>query len=72
MSAQWGWTNVPNAIKQATILQGARLYERRNAVFGPLTRKDVDDVSYQWGSTVELHADVAAVVAPYRRVWGAV
>ena len=73
VSARFGWTNVPGPIKQATLIQASKFYERRNAVFGPLTRKDVDDVSYQWGSsgTVELDADVAATVAPYRRHWAA-
>jgi hypothetical protein len=74
VSARCGWTNDPYAIKLATLIQAARLYEPRHAVAGPLTRKEVDDVALQWGtgSTVEVGSDVMAAIAPYRRPWAAV
>lgn len=74
ISARWGWTNVPNAVKLATLMQAARLYERRNNVAGQLTGKEVDDVRYTWGASaaVELDPDVLAAIAPYRRLWAAV
>ncbi|GFG49443.1 hypothetical protein CQY20_26135 [Mycolicibacterium agri] len=75
VSARWGWSAVPNAIKLATMIQASRLYERRQNVAGQLREKEVDDVRLQWGltgGTVELDADVLASVGAYRRVWAAV
>lgn len=34
VTAQWGWTSVPDTIEQACLMQAARLFKRRNAVFG--------------------------------------
>jgi len=70
VTARWGWTAVPEAIKLATLTQASRFYARRESLSGPLQSKKVDDVSYSWGAT-ELDDDVATAVAPYRRVWAA-
>ena len=74
VSAQWGWTNVPNPVKVACQIQASRLYERRENIAGPLTVKEVDDVRLGWAASgaVELDPDVLASVAPYRRLWAAV
>lgn len=74
VTARYGWTTVPNAIKLATMIQAARLYDRRENAAGPLTVKEIDDVRYGWAATVatqELDADVIATITPYRRLWAA-
>jgi hypothetical protein len=71
VTAQFGWPVVPDAIKLATLIQASRLFARRDATSGPLSSQRIDDVSYSWAAT-DLDSDVAASVAPYRRVWGAV
>ncbi len=62
---------MPDAIKLATLIQAARLYERRTNTAGPLSSEKVDDVAYGYGATTELDADVAASIAPYRKLWAA-
>lgn len=34
VTARWGWTEVPNAIKQATLLQASRVHARRDSPWG--------------------------------------
>lgn len=62
--ATWGWTAVPDTIKEATAIQAARFYKRRDAPFGIAG-------SPEMGSEMRLLAmvdpDVAAMVRPYRR-----
>jgi hypothetical protein len=69
VTAQWGWTAVPTAIKEATLLQASRLLARRDSPYGVAGSPDA-------GSEVRLQArldpDVAVALGPYRRVWGAV
>ncbi|MBU8808958.1 hypothetical protein KL953_08620 [Mycolicibacterium goodii] len=71
VSARWGWTNVPNAIKYATLLQAGRFYERRENVSGVLTRHKVDDIELGWssGAVQDLDPDVLASTKPYARLW---
>lgn len=68
-TAKWGWTTVPLAVQQATLLQAARFHTRRQAPFGVAGSPDQ-------GSELRLLArvdpDVEVVLAPYRRWWGAV
>ena len=73
ITAQWGWTKIPREIRLACLMQAARFHERRQNVGGPLNRKRVDDVELGWSSagTYELDADVATIVAPFRRWWAA-
>lgn len=68
VTAQWGWTTVPDTIEQATLLQATRLFTRRGAPFGVAG-------SPEMGSEVRLLAkldpDVAVTVGPYIRWWSA-
>lgn len=68
VTAQYGWTTVPVAIQQATLLQASRFLARREAPFGIAGSPDV-------GSELRLLAavdpDVAVVLGPYVRWWGA-
>lgn len=64
-----GWTTVPTAIKQATLMQGSRILSRRDSPYGVAGSPDT-------GSEVRLLAkldpDVAVTVRSYIRWWGAV
>jgi len=67
VTAQYGWTEVPLAIKQATLMQANRWVMRRDAPFGIAG-------SPQDGSEMRLLAkldpDVAVAIRPYYRMWG--
>jgi len=64
ITAQWGWSSVPDAITQATILQTSRLLSRPQAPFGIAGSPDA-------GSELRLLArldpDVMTVIRPYIR-----
>jgi uncharacterized phiE125 gp8 family phage protein len=68
VTARFGWTTVPVAVRQATLLQAARLFKRRDAAFGVAGSPEL-------GSELRLLAkvdpDVAVVLGPYQRWWGA-
>lgn len=68
VTALWGWSAVPTAVKEATLLQASRFFARRNAPFGVAGSPDV-------GSEVRLLArldpDVAVSLANYVRWWAA-
>lgn len=68
ITALWGWTAVPAAIEQATLLQANRLLARRDSPFGVAGSPDQ-------GSEIRLAArvdpDVKVALAPYIRWWGA-
>lgn len=69
VTARWGWTAVPDAVKQATLLQASRIFSRREAPFGVAG-------SVELGSEMRLLAkvdpDVAVALGPFIRWWGAV
>ena len=69
ITAKWGWLTVPDAIKNATLLQTARFFKRRDAPFGVAG-------SVELGSEIRLLAkvdpDVAVMLQSYKRYWGAV
>lgn len=65
VTAFWGWTEVPQPVKSATIIQAAAIYRRRDSAegvlggfgeFGPI----------RVGTRVDPH--VEALLAPYRRM----
>jgi len=65
----WGWAAVPEAVEQACLMQASRLFARRGSPFGIAGSPEV-------GSELRLLArvdpDVAVVLNPYVRWWGAV
>lgn len=69
VTGRWGWPAVPASIKQATLIQAARLWKRKDAPFGVAG-------SVEFGSELRLLAaldpDVQALLRPYRLVWAAV
>jgi hypothetical protein len=64
VTAVWGWTAVPTAVKEATLLQASRFFVRRNAPFGIAGSPDT-------GSEMRLLArvdpDVAVALGDYKR-----
>ena len=68
VTARWGWTSVPDAIKQATLIEGQRLFWRENAPAGVAGSPDL-------GSEVRLLArldpDAEKAAGPYKRWWAA-
>lgn len=67
ITAAWGWTAVPVAVEEATLLQASRLAGRRDSPYGVAGSPDA-------GSEVRLLAkvdpDVAVTLEPYRRrIW---
>jgi hypothetical protein len=67
-STKFGWSAVPSAVKNATLLQASRLLKRRDAPFGVAG-------SVEFGSELRLLAkidpDVKVLLRPYYRWWGA-
>lgn len=68
VTARWGWTTVPDTVKQATLLQASRFFKRRDAPFGVAGSPEL-------GSELRLLAkvdpDVAVALGPYVRWWAA-
>lgn len=60
----WGWSAVPIAIKQATIIQSSRIFKRLDSPLGVLSSPDLGFIRV--GS--RLDPDVAQLVDPYRIV----
>lgn len=69
VTARWGWTTVPDSVKQATLLQASRLLSRRDSPFGVAGSPEA-------GSEMRLLAkvdpDVAVLLRHYTRRWWAV
>lgn len=63
VTALWGWTAVPDTVKQATLLQASRMFTRRNAPFGVAGSPDA-------GSEMRLLAKVDPDVVVALRGYG--
>lgn len=61
----WGWSTVPTAIKQACVIQAARIFKRNDS---PLGVAGFGDMGAMRVSRVD--PDVARMLEPYRRVNG--
>jgi uncharacterized phiE125 gp8 family phage protein len=68
ITALWGWTAVPTAVKQATLLQASRLFARRDSPYGIAGSPDTGS---ELRLLARLDVDVAVALRPYRRWWGA-
>lgn len=64
ITATWGWTDVPAAIKQATLIQAARILVRRDSPFGVAGSPDLGN---EMRLLAKVDPDVAVLVAAYRR-----
>lgn len=67
LTAPWGWTVTPPAVKEASLLQGSRFLSRRDSPYGIAG-------SPEQGSELRLlsrvDADVAVILRPYVRMRG--
>jgi hypothetical protein len=68
VTARWGWTNVPDTIKEATLLQASRLFTRREAPFGVAGSPELGN---ELRLLAKVDPDVAVVLGPYIRWWAA-
>lgn len=64
VTARWGWTATPQAVKQATILQAARIFTRLDS---PLGVAGFGEMGAMRVSRF-LDPDVDALLKPYRRI----
>lgn len=68
VTARFGWADVPDTVRQATLLQASRFFTRRDAPFGVAGSPDQ-------GSELRLLAkvdpDVQVMLGAYVRWWGA-
>lgn len=64
VTATWGWSAVPIAIKQATIIQASRIFKRLDSPLGVLSSPDLGFI--RLGARID--PDVAQLVDPYRIV----
>lgn len=69
ITAPWGWSSIPDPVKQATLLQASRLLGRRDSPFGIAGSPDQGS---ELRLLAKLDPDVAVNVASFRRFWGAV
>jgi hypothetical protein len=60
----FGWPSTPAEVRQATVLQAARLAQRRNAQFGVAVVPGMDGTGMRL--LAKLDADVELLLAPYR------
>lgn len=63
VTAQWGWTAVPAAIKQATLIQAARLFRRR---YSPSGLQSVGQGDFVFRVSTITDPDVQQLLDPYR------
>jgi hypothetical protein len=64
----WGWSAIPAAIKQACLLEVAKLYASRNAPFGVIGTGDAGGVTRM---STRMHPAAVALLDPYRNRKGA-
>lgn len=68
ITALWGWTAVPDTIKAACLLQASRLHHRRESPYGVAGSPELGS---ELRLLAKLDSDVAVMVGPFRRWWGA-
>jgi hypothetical protein len=66
VTGTWGYSTVPTAIKQATVIQAARFFKRNDSPLGVLSAPDLGYIRV--GS--RLDPDVEMMISGYRRVNG--
>lgn len=69
VTALWGWTSVPDTIKQATLLQASRFFARRDSPYGVAGSPEL---GAETRLTARVDPDVGVMLRDYVREWGAV
>lgn len=68
VTATWGYGAVPDAVKQATLLQAARFFVRRDSPYGQSGSPTTPTATL----LDMVDPDVVLLLAPYKAHWGAV
>lgn len=66
VTAKWGWTAVPSIVKQATLIQAARFFQRRNSPYGVAGSPDLGN---ELRLLSRLDPDVAVMLSSVLRPW---
>lgn len=64
VTASWGWATIPGPVTQAALIEGARLFRRKDSPEGVLGFNDTGVLRV---SALPLDPNAAALLAPYRR-----
>lgn len=68
ITALWGWSAVPTAIKVATKIEANRFLSRKDSPYGIAGSPDMGS---ELRLLARLDVDVVKMIAPFRRWWGA-
>jgi hypothetical protein len=71
VTAAWGWDAIPATITNATLMQAARFFRRRDAVFGIAGAVEMGSEVRGLRLLPRLDPDVQVMVGGYRKWWGA-
>ena len=63
VTARWGWSATPDAVKQATIMQASRLFARLDSPLGVAGFGDMGAMRVSY----KVDPDVSMLLGPYRR-----
>lgn len=63
VTGSWGWSAVPIAVKQATVIQASRIFKRLDSPLGVLSSPDLGYIRVG----TRLDPDVQQLVEPYRQ-----
>lgn len=66
ITAKWGWSAVPTLVKQATLLQAARFFVRRNSPYGVAGAPELGN---EMRLLARLDPDVAVMLQTLKRHW---
>lgn len=69
VTANWGWSAVPDTVKQACMIQAGRFYLRRDSLYGIAGSPDTGG---ELRLLSKLDPDVALMLSSVTRTWGAV
>lgn len=64
VTARWGWATVPSPVREACLLQAARLFDRKNSPLGVAGFADLGAVTRL---LAKLDPDVEFMLSPYRK-----
>jgi hypothetical protein len=68
VTANWGWTTVPSIVQEATLIQAARFFVRRDSSYGIAGSPETGT---EMRLLERLDPDVALMLSTVRRLWGA-
>lgn len=66
VTARWGWSAVPTSVKEATLLQAARIFTRRHSPYGVAGSPEMGN---ELRLLSKVDPDVAVILRPVKRVW---